>query len=188
MEVFRKADRVREPSEAYELPITPETVVLPAIRPVEVRIPVIEIKDRKSNRLITAIELLSPVNKRRPGLQPCREKRLRLQRAGVHLLEIDLLRQGARPLVHPHLPKSHYLITLTRAGQGHTLVWAVSVQEPLPVLPVPRKAPDADTFLDLVPRELGQALRDLYEQRSLEKSIDYREAPPPPAFREEETE
>ena len=178
VEVFRKPDALKEPVEGYGGPATtPETIVLPAIKPVEVRIPFVEVKDRKSNQLITAIEILSPVNKRRPGLQPYREKRLRLHQAGVHLIEIDLLRRGERPLAHPYLPKAHYLITLIRAGQGQTQVWAVDVMEPLPVIPVPLKAPDKDTFLDL-----GKALKDLYEQRALDKSIDYSEAPPAPAF------
>ena len=184
VEIFRKADKLKEPAEAYGSgATTPETMVLPAIKPVDVRIPVVEIKDRKSNKLITAIEILSPVNKRRPGLQPYREKRLRLHHAGVHLIEIDLLRRGERPLAHPYLPKSHYLTTLVRADQGQTQVWAVDVKEPLPVIPVPLKAPDKDTFLDL-----NQALKELYEQRALDKSIDYSEAPPSPAFSEEELE
>jgi hypothetical protein len=180
VEVFH---RVKEPTAAYGRSTTPETLVLPAIKPVEIRIPVVEIRDRKNNKLITAIEILSPVNKRKPGLEPYREKRLRLHYAGVHLIEIDLLRRGERPLEHPYLPKSHYLVSLIRAGTGKTQVWAVDVKEPLPVIPVPLKQPDEDTFLDL-----DQALKDLYEQRSFEKSIDYADSPPPPAFSEADLE
>ena len=117
VEVFH---RIKEPVAAYGRPITPETLVLPAIKPVEVHIPVVEIRDRKNNKLVTAIEILSPVNKRKPGLEPYREKRLRLHYAGVHLIEIDLLRRGERPLEHPYLPKSHYLVSLIRAGTGKT--------------------------------------------------------------------
>lgn len=176
VEVFR---RVKEPDTIYTKPITPETLVLPAIKPVAIRIPVVEIWDKKHNKLITAIEILSPVNKRRPGLQPYREKRLRLHYAGVHLIEIDLLRRGERPLVHPYLPPSHYLVSLLRAGSGQTQIWAIDVKESLPVIPVPLKHPDEDTFLDL-----DKALKDLYEQRDLGKAIDYGETPPPPAFSE----
>ncbi|MEZ4960021.1 MAG: DUF4058 family protein [Saprospiraceae bacterium] len=183
VEIFHRADVAREPSAMYGMATTPETLVLPAIKPVEVRIPVVEIRDRKSNKLITAIEILSPVNKRKPGLQPYREKRERLHYANVHLLEIDLLRRGERPMEHPYLPKSHYLVTLVRAGKGKTQVWAMDVKEPLPVVPVPLKQPDEDTFLDL-----GKAMKDLYEQGVFEKSIDYGEAPPPPAFSEKEVD
>ena len=56
VEVFHKSNVVREPAVAtYGKPLTPETVILPDIKPVEVRIPVVEIKDRKNNKLITAI-------------------------------------------------------------------------------------------------------------------------------------
>lgn len=183
VELFQKADRVKESAASYGVPITPETMVLPAIKPIEVRIPVVEIRDRKSNKLITAIEILSPVNKRKPGLLPYREKRLRLHYAGVHLIEIDLIRRGERPLQHPYLPQSHYMVALLRAGVGKTQIWAIDVKEPLPVIPVPLKQPDEDTFLDL-----GAALKDLYEQRSFEKSINYAETPPPPAFSEADLE
>lgn len=181
VEIFQKPDAVMDPAAAVK--ITPETIVLPDIKPVEVHIPVVEIKDAKKNKLITAIEILSPVNKRRPGLQPYREKRLRLRHAGVHLIEIDLLRRGERPLAHPLLPQKHYMVNLIRAGLGQTSIWAMNVQEPLPVIPVPLKQPDADTFLDL-----NKALKDLYEQGFYEKSINYRKTPPPPAFTAEELE
>lgn len=149
VEIFRKADRAEEPAASSTPPISPETVVLPAIKPVDIRVPVVEIRDRKSNKLITAIEILSPVNKRKPGLQPYREKRLRLHQAGVHLIEIDLLRRGERPLTHPYLPQSHYLVTLIRADAGKTQVWTVNIKDRLPVIPVPRRVPDPDTYLDL---------------------------------------
>lgn len=181
VEVFHKPDAVQEPAVSYGVKTTPESMILPDIKPVEVRIPVVEIRDRKHNKLITAIEILSPVNKRNPGLQPYREKRLRLHYAGVHLVEIDLLRRGERPITHPYLPKSHYLVTLIRGGVGKTQVWAVDVKGQLPIIPIPLKHPDADISLDL-----GQALKDLYEQRQFEKSIDYSEMPPPPAFSEED--
>lgn len=183
VEVFQKPDAVMEPAAACGVKITPETIVLPDIKPVEINIPVVEIKDAKNNKLITAIEILSPVNKRKPGLQPYREKRLRLHHADVHLIEIDLLRRGERSLAHPLLPQKHYMVNLIRAGLGQTSVWAMNVQEPLPVIPVPLKHPDADTFLDL-----GKALKDLYEQGVYEKSINYRETPPPPAFTAAELE
>lgn len=181
VEVFRKANQVRESAASYGVRTTPETIVLPDIKPIEIKIPVVEIRDRKNNKLITAIEILSPVNKRKPGLQPYREKRERLHYAGVHLIEIDLLRRGERPLAHPYLPKCHYMVDLLRAGVGKTQIWAVNIQDTLPVIPVPLKQPDDDTFLDL-----GAALKEMYLQRAFEKSINYNELPPPPAFTPEE--
>ena len=50
---------------------------------------------------VTSIAILSPVNKREPGLSTYREKRRQLHAAEVHILEIDLLRRGQRPLAYP---------------------------------------------------------------------------------------
>ena len=160
---------------------TPATTTIPAVFSVEVRIPVIEIRDRDNNQLITAIEILSPVNKRKPGLEPYRAKRKNLVEAGVHFLEIDLLRRGTRPFAYPYLPKAHYLVTLVRSASWKTEVWAVDIKEALPVLPVPLKSPDPDVTFDL-----GKALRTIYERNLYHLSIDYQQSPPPPPFSDED--
>lgn len=174
---------LQEPAVAYESGsgISPPDVEIPSNIAVPVRIPVVEIRDVAKNRLITAIEILSPVNKKKPGLDAYREKRMDLHRAGVHLVEIDLLRRGTRPFIHPMMPQAHYIVTLMRAGSRKTEVWAFNVQDALPVLPIPLVAPDPD-----VPLDLKQALDLIYERGFYELSIDYGKEPPPPEFEEEE--
>jgi len=185
VEVLHKKNTASEPAASYttgeKANLTPATLKVPSTEIIEVRIPVVEILDTKKNQLITAIEILSPVNKRNPGLLPYREKRQQLHRAGVHLLEIDLLRRGKRSFEYPYLPKSHYLAALWRAESGQTDVWTFTVKEPLPVLPIPLKAPDPDVQLNL-----KNALKQVYERSRYHLSIDYQETPPPPAFTEEE--
>lgn len=161
-------------------PDAPLTLSLPA--PVPVRVPTVEIRDTAQNQLVTAIEILSPVNKRGPGLEAYREKQRRLREAGVHVLEIDLLRRGERPLRHSRLPQSDYLLTLTRAGAGRVEVWPLALADPLPVLPVPLRDPDPDVALDL-----GKALRRIYDEAAYDLSLDYEQPPPPPPLNEEET-
>jgi len=183
VEILRRADIAQERAATYrgrgDVPSSPSTLTLPAISSVEVKIPYVEIRDRKSNVLITAIEILSPVNKREPGLSPYRAKRERLHAAGVHLLEIDLLRRGQRPFKHPYLPQAHYFVNLVRKGSWNTEIWALDVKQPLPVVPVPLKSPDADALLDL-----GQVMSLLYERSLYYLAIHYQETPPPPAFTE----
>ena len=118
VELLKRTNIVSEPMPTYGnvLTPTPITVSIPSTKKIEVRIPVVEIRDRDNNQLITAIEILSPVNKRKPGLEPYRDKRDRLHQAGVHLLEIDLLRRGERVFAHPYMPKAHYIFTLVRGG------------------------------------------------------------------------
>ena len=161
--------------------ITPATMVIP--RPViEVNIPVVEIRDRDNQQLITAIEILSPVNKRGKGLDKYREKRQMLHNDGVHLLEVDLLRRGKRPLSYPTLPQSaHYFVMLSRGDKYRTEVWAMTVRDPLPIVPVPLKAPDPDVRLDI-----GAAFNEVYDRSRYELSVQYSAVPPPPTFSEQD--
>ena len=126
---------------------------------------------------MTSIEILSPVNKREAGLVAYRQKRRRLYEAGVHLIEIDLLRRGTRPFAHPRIADAHYTIMLTRAGERSVDVWPLTIRQPLPVAPVPLRAPDADVRLDL-----GVMLSEVYDDAAYDLSVDYEQSPPPPTL------
>ncbi len=160
--------------------LTPALLELPLFQP-EVRLRSVEVRDAAQNQLVTSIELLSPVNKREPGLTQYREKWQQLHEAGVHLLEVDLLRRGSRSFSHPRLPHSAYLIALTRARADVASLWPLALPDPLPVVPVPLRAPDAD-----VPLDLGLVLRAIYEEANYGLSIRYNEPPPPPSLSDEE--
>jgi threonine dehydratase len=133
------ADYALDADEPLSAPLT-----LPRFHVAEVRLVTVEIRDAGQHQLITCIEILSPVNKHEPGLSQYRRKQQRLYDAGVHLIEIDLLRRGLRPLVHPRLPDVPYLVTLTRAGSERIDVWPITLQARLPVIPVPLRSPDPD--------------------------------------------
>lgn len=171
----------QEPVEIYETSVTISPPSLELIDPqaFEVRIPTIKIYDRQNRELVTAIELLSPVNKREPQLTSYRKKRLAFREANVHLLEIDLIRRGTSPFVNPRLPKSDYRIILTRAERQFAKNWTFNVEDSIPVLPVPLRKPDPDIHLDL-----GKAIHHIYERNYYHLSIDYQKAPPPPIFEE----
>lgn len=77
--------------------ITPSTLSVPRVMEWEVRLPTVYLYDRQRQQLVTAIEILSPVNKREPQLSEYRRKRAALIKARVHLLEIDLIRRGNPP-------------------------------------------------------------------------------------------
>lgn len=181
----RKQSKVSEPMTPYggNAALSPPTVTISSIQAIEVRVPVLKIYDREKNQLITAIEILSPVNKREPGLEMYRQKRKQLFEAGVHFLEIDLLRRGERPFAHPLMPKAHYIVSLIRAGIYKTEIWAFGIKELLPVVPVPLVSPDKDIKLDL-----GKALETIYQRNLYDLSIDYIKLPPPPSFEKAELE
>jgi hypothetical protein len=150
-------------------------LTIPVLKPVEVRLSRVEIRDAAQNQLVTSIEILSPVNKREPELTTYRQKRYRLYQAGVHLLELDFLRRGTRPLVHPRLPDVPYLVSLTRASSAMTEVWPIKLPDPLPLVPVPLRPPDADVTLNL-----ASVMTTIYDEAAYDLSVDYSQSPPPP--------
>lgn len=186
VEVLQKNQTLKEPAIAYgttkRKEITPPTILIPAIPFVEVRIPVVELRDKKDNRLVTAIEILSPVNKRYPGLTSYRKKRKEMYKLGVHFIEIDLLRRGTKPLNNINVPNTHYSVSLVRANQKETAIWAFNVNQTFPIIPVPLNPNDADTVLDL-----GEAFQLAYAQNAYQDAINYNELPPPPKFEQKYT-
>jgi hypothetical protein len=163
-----------------EVALTPPTATLPFIGTLEVNVPIIEIRDKENNELITTIEIISPANKRNPGYDKYVEKQRKLHERGVHLLEIDLIRQGERQYKHPVAVSAHYLVTLLRGNAYKVDVWAIDIKDKLPVLPVPLKSPDADAILNL-----QKAFDEMYGERLYADSVNYGKTPPPPAFSEE---
>ncbi len=184
VEVWQKPpESFLEPAISYApSPIlTPPTATLPFPGTMEIRVPVIEIRDLEKNRLITSIEILSPVNKRNPGFEKHLVKQRKLHQKGVHLIEIDLLRLGKRTLNHPVAASAHYLISLLRGGHSEANLWAITIADTLPTIPVPVKEPDKDAVLDL-----QNAFNTVYEESFYRDAIDYEKDPPPPLFSPEQ--
>ncbi len=177
IEVLQRRDEIAPLPQRSGIATTPAPITLPVLEPVEVRIPSIEIRDTANNTLVTSIEILSPVNKREPGLSQYRQKRQKLYQSGVHLIELDLLRRGTRAYQHPRLADSSYVITLMRGQSRSADFWTLALCDRLPILPVPLRSPDPDVALDL-----STALQEIYDEAAYDLSINYQELPPPPAL------
>jgi hypothetical protein len=173
----RTLPKSRQPLGAGTSTITPSTLVVPALPAMRVKLVSVQLRTVDKSRLVSSIEIVSPVNKRRPGFGPYRKKRLKLIADGVHLIELDLLRRGRRVIAGRRVPECHYLLACTRAGSARTELWPLSVREALPVIPVPLLDPDPD-----VPLQLQTALAAIYSEARYDLSIDYSEPPPPPKF------
>jgi hypothetical protein len=140
----------------------------------------IEVRDVSNRRLVTVIEILSPVNKMGDGAMEYVEKRAALMTTSVHLLEIDLLRRGGRILFETDPPPADYYVYLSRfTNRPYTDVWPIGLRERLPVLPVPLLPPDEDVLLDL-----QRAVNACYDLVHYERLLDYTVAPPPPPLSE----
>lgn len=183
VEVLQVKRELKEPDLSYSKVKagSPPSLSVPLLEAIEVEIPLVEIYDVTGNRLITAIEILSPVNKRSPGREQYIHKRRRMHQASVHFLEIDLLRRGQRSIQHPRLRQTAYLVALTRAQAHQTDLWPIELAEKLPQVPVPLLPGDQDVLLDL-----QQAIETVYAEAAYQLSINYQTMPPPPALSEEE--
>ena len=160
---------------------SPASATVPVLPEEDVKLVTVQVRDRERGELVTAIETLSPVNKRQPGLQAFREKRRELRRAGVNLLEIDLLRRGARTVQHDDMPATDYAVTLTRAGRLRAEVWAAGLRDPLPTVPVPLLPGDPPAGLDL-----NDCLATLYDEAGYDIALDYDGPPPRPPLSPED--
>jgi hypothetical protein len=151
--------------------------------PATVGQPYILIRDRANRRVVTIIEVLSPINKvpaPLSGVVPAAradflQKRREAMDSTRHWLEIDLLRAGERP---PEVRGvTDYYALLKRAGAHEAEVWPVSVRDPLPTIAVPVSPGQPD-----VPLDLQAIIGALFERYRYAELLDYRLPPPPPAF------
>lgn len=173
----------RDRTQSRSAPSGTATLTSPAVEatvPLEYEVELfsVEVRTAGSRELVTAIEILSPVNKR-PGHEAYRDyhrKRRALLRSDASLLEIDLLRTGERPAVSPALPVAPYYVVLSRASDRPSApVWPIQIAAPLPVVPVPLLPPDPDAALDL-----QEVMTLAYERGGYDSEIDYSVMPPPP--------
>ncbi len=173
--------RVAEAAVAYGSEVaTPPAAQLPNLMAEEVPVMSVEVRDTANRRLVTVIEILSPVNKMGDGAIEYADKRLSLMGTSVHLLEIDLLRRGQRLLFEGDPPPADYYVYLSRfTRRPYTDVWPISVRDRLPVVPVPLLPPDPD-----VPLDLQRAVAACYDLVHYERLLDYTVLPPPPPLGE----
>jgi hypothetical protein len=144
--------------------------------------PFIEIRDaRTGNRVVSFIEFISPTNKvRGNGYDLYRQKQKEAERAGVSLVEIDLVLGGRRVLSVPlgrirFRDRTRYQAVVRRGWKWNEAeVYALPLSKKLPAIAVPLRKKDADLRLDL------QALLDRAYENGGYDTIDYQEDSDPP--------
>ena len=142
----------------------------------------LEIIDPDSgNRVVTAIEVLSPANKTtHSGRRLYRNKQRDYIQGRVNLVEIDLIRAGQFILAVPEsaVPdgcRATYLICVRRVDHPHRAeLYPLPLREPLPTIRIPLRPNDTDILLHLQP------LIDHCYQAGRYDKIDYRQPLRPP--------
>jgi hypothetical protein len=145
----------------------------------------IRIMSMRERRVVTAIELLSPSNKKVGADQTAYlVKRNDYLSTDTNLVEVDLLRAGTRlPIGNDKLPDTDYYVYVTRGPEyTETDVWAFTVRDPFPVFPIPLAVRDHELSLDLKP-----CLDRTYDEANYGPQLDY-SAPPVPPLRKPDAE
>jgi len=137
----------------------------------------LEVREVATGKLVTLLELLSPVNKLHDeGREQYLRKRGNVLLSFTNLIEIDLLRAGdPMPLVNPAV-KSDYRILVSRGWERpKAQLYPFSVRQPIPAFPLPLLKQDESPDVDL-----GQILRALYDRARFDLRLDYTQPPVPP--------
>jgi hypothetical protein len=156
---------------------TLEPMVLPMPGMEEERDVWIEVRRLPDRSLVTAIEVLSPKNKRGDGAVEYRNKRIELYGRHVNLVELDLLLGGERLHFGKPLPAADYYASVARDSQRPIAdIYAWHLRDMLPTIPVPLRSPDSDIGLNLaevfaVAFERGRYLRQLRYAAGFEPSL-----------------
>jgi hypothetical protein len=155
-------------------PISASIVVEP-IYPLELRQHYLEVRNSRTEAVVTTIELLSPANKapRADSRAAYLAKRAKLMASPAHWLEIDLLRAGERS--EEVAVAGDYYALLKRSGSVTYEVWPIDLRDLLPTVAIPLTEPDTD-----VPLDLQTAFTLMYDRHAYADRIDYRKAPPRP--------
>lgn len=153
--------------------------------PVERWVQIIDVTN--GNRVVTAIEILSPHNKAASRLNRDYLRKLDdYARGGVSVVEIDLLRKPSRvrlPVTEHDLPpdrRAAYLTCVRLGWEPETWrAYPMPLRSPLPRLPIPLRREDAPVTLDV------QSLIERVYAAGGHDDIDYGVAPEPPLDEED---
>ena len=141
------------------------------------------VRDRETMQVVTVIELLSPANKRRSGdgRREYLTKRREFLASPSHLVELDLLRGGVRLPVIGSLPPGDFYAIVSRANRRPRCdVYAWTLFDKLPPIPIPLKRGDADAVVPL-----QEVFDTVYQRARYDLSVKY-DAPLDPPLNESE--
>lgn len=155
-------------------PTTPTTVTLPM--PITVRQGYLEIEEVATKEVVTAIEILCPVNKRSgKGRDAYLAKRGDILGSLTNFVEIDLLRSlQPMPILTEGISSDYRILVSRRSNRPKADLYAFNLQHQIPSFPLPLRQGDTEPIIDL--RAL---LTNIYDVGGYDLKIDYTTKPIP---------
>jgi Protein of unknown function (DUF4058) len=158
------------------LPAQSEFVTVTIPVPEERREGYLEVREVKTGRVITVIEVLSPTNKRAgKGREAYEEKRMSVLSSPTNLIEIDLLRGGKPMLILSKTPPADYRILVAHKNRRpQAQLYAFNIRQEIPKFFLPLQEKDTEPLVDL-----QSLLAEMYEQAGFDLAINYNLEPVP---------
>lgn len=173
---------VASPTEVSVLtsqPVTTSVTVLEVDVPMqdEVSENFLEIHEVKTGKLITVLELLSPVNKlHKQGREEYERKRGYVFRSWTNLVELDLLRAGdPMPVVGAQVQSDYRLLVSRGIQRPRALLIVFTLRQPIPTFTLPLLPGDDEPEV-----VLNRILHALYQRARFDLRLDYTQPPLPP--------
>jgi hypothetical protein len=137
----------------------------------------LEIHEVKTGKLITLLELLSPVNKlHKQGREEYERKRGYVFRSWTHLVEIDLLRAGnPMPVVGAQMQSDYRILVSRGTQQPRAALIVFTLRQPIPTFMLPLLPGDDEPEV-----ALNRILHVLYRRARFDLRLDYTQPPIPP--------
>ena len=158
-------------------------------KPQKVQIPIdlerkeryLQVREIGTDAVITAIELLSPTNKRTgEGRDAYKEKRRSILSSHSHLVELDFLRSGNPMTMRGVTGRIDYRILVSRANHRPTAdLYGFTLRDPIPTFSLPLQEPDESLAVDL-----QTIFNGVYDRCSYHSRLNYTSPVPPPALSE----
>jgi hypothetical protein len=163
------------PSAGAGTSLVPVECLLPG--PQERRETFLVIRETETMEIVTVIETLSPANKRASsdGREQYLSKRDEILQSRTNLVELDLLRGGKRlPMVGT--PAGDYYAIVSRGHKRPKIdVFAWTLRDRLPTIPIPLKRDEPE-----VPLDLQQVFTTVYDRARYQLSLNYSARPSAP--------
>ncbi len=161
------SEKDRATAVAERTAIAPTRILLPTYEEISERY--LEIREVQTGKVITAIEILSPKNKKTgEGREAYLRKRRRVLQTQTHFIEIDLLRINPS-FLQGQLPPSDYHILVSRSHERPTAdLYAFSIRDRIPNFPIPLRLGESEPILDL-----QVLVEQVYQRGRYDLAIDY---------------
>lgn len=150
--------------------------------PITLRQGFLEVREVATKEVVTAVELLSPINKRPgKGRQAYESKRQRVLNSSTHLVEIDLLRAyEPMPLYGERLQSDYRVLVSQSDRRPQADLYTFNLRDRAIAFQLPLLESDPSPTVDI-----QRLLNDVYDRSRYDLKLDYRADPLPPISTED---